>query len=92
MTDTSPTASDKRSIWVRALLMVLMALAFYVSAIVLAVAAIFQFVMVLVNRDPNARLMHFGRSLGVYLSQIGSFVCFATEEPPFPFGDWPSPS
>jgi hypothetical protein len=31
-----------------------------------------------------------GRSLGLYLRQIADFECFATEELPFPFSDWPA--
>jgi Domain of unknown function (DUF4389) len=47
-------------------------------------------VLALATDGPNARLTHFGRSLGLYVSQIASFVSFATEETPFPFSAWPS--
>jgi len=90
MTDTTPVTTDgKRNIWVRGLLTLLMAIAFHISGMLLALAAIVQFVLALLRDGPNARLLAFGHSLGLYLGQIGDFVCFATEEVPFPFGDWP---
>ena len=90
MTDTTPISSGKRNIWVRGLLMLLMAIAFHISGMLLALSAIVQFVLALLSDGPNARLLAFGRSLGLYLAQIADFVSFATEEVPFPFGDWPS--
>jgi hypothetical protein len=46
--------------------------------------------LAVLSDGPNARLLAFGRSLGLYLGQIADFVSFATEDVPFPFGDWPS--
>lgn len=88
----TPPASprDNRSIWLRGLFMILMAVAFQISGTLLALAAIVQFVLALVSDGPNARLIAFGQSLGLYLSQIACFVSFATEEVPFPFSAWPS--
>ncbi len=90
MSDTSATTDDKRSIWLRGLLMILMTIAFQISGTLLALGAIIQFVLVLLTETPNRRLIALGRSLGLYLSQIASFVSFATEEVPFPFSAWPS--
>ena len=90
MTDTTDTTNGRRSIWLRGLLMILMAMVFQISATLLALGAIIQFVLALLSETPNARLIVFGQSLGLYLSQIASFVSFATEEVPFPFSAWPS--
>ena len=84
------TTNDKRSIWLRGLLMILMAIAFQISGTLLALGAIIQLVLALLSDAPNAHLVAFGQSLGLYLSQIASFVTFATEEVPFPFSAWPS--
>jgi len=89
MTDPSATADGKRKIWLRGLFMILMAIAFQISGTLLAVGAIIQFVLALTD-TPNVRLVAFGQSLGSYLSQIASFVSFATEDVPFPFSAWPS--
>ena len=90
MTDTSATTKGKRSIWLRGLLMILMAIAVQISGTLLAIGAIIQFVLALLGDTPNARLVVFSQSLGLYLNQVASFVSFATEEVPFPFSAWPS--
>jgi Domain of unknown function (DUF4389) len=90
MNDTPDTPIDRRNIWVRGLLMLLMALAFQVSGTVLCFVTAIQFLIVLLNGTPNARLAAFGRSMGRYLQQIVNFLTFATEELPFPFNDWPT--
>jgi hypothetical protein len=91
MTDTtSANSSGKRNIWVRGLLMLLMAISYHISGMLLALAAIVQFVLAVLSDGPSARLLAFGRSLGLYLGQIADFVSFATEDVPFPSGDWPS--
>jgi len=88
--DQSMNHDAKRNIWVRAFFMLLMSLALHVSVTLILVVAVIQFVMMLLNDTPNARLLAFGRSLGRYLQQIAYFLTFASEEIPFPFNDWPS--
>ena len=93
MTDTPNTPATphgKRSIWLRGLLMILMAIAFQISATLLALAAVVQLVLALLNEAPNAHLTALGQGLGAYLGQIADFVTFRTEEAPFPFNAWPS--
>jgi len=89
VTDTSATINGKRNIWLRGLVMILMAIAFHFSTTLLALVAIVQFVLALASDARNARLIVFGQSLGLYLSQIADFVSFGTEEVPFPFSAWP---
>lgn len=90
MSDYSTETRAPRSIWMRGLLMILMALAYQLASTLLFCVAIIQFVLTLVNDTPNARLMAFGRSLGRYQSQNANFVSFASEDLPFPFSDWPA--
>ncbi len=89
MTDT-PIPRNKRSLWTRAIFMLLMALAFQVCGTVLCVVIVMQFIIVLLSDTPNARLVGLGRSLGNYLRQIIGFLTFATEDIPFPFSAWPA--
>lgn len=89
MSEHSVMPADKRNIWLRGLIMLLMGLALHVLGTVLFVVAVVQFVLVLLNGEPNARLAGFGRSLGRYAQQLMGFLSFATEEIPFPFNDWP---
>ena len=88
-TETS-TPGEKRSLWVRVLLMLLMGLAFHIAITILGALALVQLLFAAVSDGPNERLQHFGRGLGQYLRQITDFVSFASEELPFPFSDWPS--
>jgi hypothetical protein len=92
MTETeNPVATaDKRSIWLRGLFMLLMAMAYQLSDTLLFILAVIQFVLVLINQTPNARLLAFGASLGNYTRQIVRFLTFSSEDVPFPFSNWPS--
>lgn len=90
MNEYSVETKTPRSVWVRGLLMILMALAYQLASTLLFFVAIIQFVLALVADTPNARLAGFGRSLGRYQSQNANFVSFASEELPFPFSDWPA--
>lgn len=90
MSETPVTTADKRSIWMRGLLMILMALAYQLAGTVLFFIALIQFVLALLSDAPNPRLATFGRSVGQFQSQIASFVSFANEDLPFPFADWPA--
>jgi len=90
MNQDSPDATDKRNIWMRGLLMILMALAYHLASSILFVVAVIQFVLALLSGSPNARLLAFGRSLGLFLGQIANFGSFASEALPFPFSDWPA--
>jgi hypothetical protein len=83
------TTPEPRKLWVRALLMLLMCAAFQVAAWILVLTAVVQLVFAIFNNEPNKRLQRFGRSVGQYLTQIASFVTFATEVAPFPLSDWP---
>ena len=86
------TTPAPRKLWVRALLMLLMCAAFQLAAWILVLTAVVQLVFAVFNDEPNKRLQRFGSGVGLYLTQIASFVTFATEAAPFPFSDWPEPS
>ncbi len=85
------TTPEPRKLWVRALLMLLMCAAFQLAAWILVLTALVQLVFAILKDEPNRRLQRFGGSVGLYLTQIASFVTFATETVPFPFSDWPEP-
>ena len=83
------TTPEPRKLWVRALLMLLMCAAFQLAAWILVLTALVQLVFAVFNDESNQRLQRFGSGVGLYLTQIASFVTFATEVVPFPFSDWP---
>lgn len=90
MNENADMPTDKRNIWIRGLFMLLMALILHVAGTVLFVIALIQFVIMLMNDTPNARLVSFGRSMAFYFRQVVEFLTFAAEEIPFPFNDWPA--
>jgi hypothetical protein len=90
MSDPLSTPGDRRSLWVRVLLMLLMGLALHLAITVLGALALVQLLLAVLGHGPNERLQRFGRSLGLYLRQLTDFVSFASEDAPFPFSDWPA--
>jgi hypothetical protein len=84
------TVPAPRKLWVRLLLMVLLAAAFQLAVSVLLFVAVLQLLLTLATDSPNARLRLFGRSLGRYMAQIANFESFGIEALPFPFSEWPA--
>lgn len=90
MHDEPVPAAYHPPIWRRALWMLIMALAWHVASTVMFFMAVLQWLLILLNREPNPRLKAWGRSLGLYQSSISLYLSFNTEEIPFPFSDWPT--
>lgn len=83
------TLPPPRKLWVRLLLMLLLAAAFQLAASVLLFLAVLQLALAVAMGAPNPRLQRFGRSLGRYLAQIADFESFGSDTLPFPFSEWP---
>ena len=79
-----------RSLWLRALQMLLMGVAFQLAVWVLVVVAVLQLLLAAATDAPNDRLRSLGGGIGRYLRQIADFVTFGTGQAPFPFSDWPA--
>jgi hypothetical protein len=90
MIDIEVEQVDKRSLWTRALYMLLMALILELCGTLLFALIVVQFLLVMFTDAPNVRLAMFSRSLGQYVKQIVWFLTFGSEDAPFPFMDWPS--
>jgi hypothetical protein len=78
-----------RSTWLRLVFMLLFAVVFYISEIVLFAVAVLQFLWKLFTGEVNRRLTAFGANLGEFLRRVVLFLTFNTEDMPFPFSDWP---
>ena len=94
--DNEPSPADdvsqhvkSRSTWVRLVFMLLFAVIFYVSEMVLFAVAAVQFLFKLFSGDANERLTRFGANLATFLPQVAQFRTYNTEDMPFPFADWP---
>jgi hypothetical protein len=81
-----------RSTWLRLLFMIIIAIIYGLSRLVVGAVVVLQFLWVLFTGEPNARLTGFGQSLATYTYQIVRYLTFNTDSRPFPFDDdWPSP-
>ena len=81
---------DGRSVWMRGLFMLVLLLGFWVGQFLLHVIAVVQLLWLLTAREPNTFLAAFGAGLSIWLSEVGRFVCCATDEKPFPWRPWPA--
>ena len=79
----------RRSVWVRAIFMVLFAIAFGIAEILVWAVVVIQFLVVLFTGRANEQLLQFGNNLSAYVYRLLRFQTFNTEAQPFPFSDWP---
>jgi hypothetical protein len=86
-----PDIDEPRSaLWFRALWMFLFyLLLFYAVNVIVAVMALSQFILVLVNGAPNGRLRDFSARLNRYSHQILQYLTFNETRKPFPFSEFP---
>jgi hypothetical protein len=88
--DEGPAADPGRgAIWMRALYMVLFAIIYSVTEIVVVLVAVFQFFCVLITGQRNSQVLALGQSLSTYVYEILLFETFNSERLPFPFAAWP---
>ena len=80
------TAGDT---WMRGLFIVIFAVIYSITDILLTAVVVFQFLATLFTGETNARLRAFGLSLAAYIYQIIAFMTFNSDEKPFPFNPWP---
>ncbi|HEY7550577.1 MAG TPA: DUF4389 domain-containing protein [Hyphomicrobiaceae bacterium] len=78
-----------RDAWKRGLFMLLFAIAFGISHVVLNVVAIVQFLWLLFTGAPNRFLARFGQSFSSWLAETARFVTCASDDKPFPWQQWP---
>ena len=89
MEDSTRERLIRGDIWVRALFMVLFAIAFGLTRVIIVFVVIFQFLAVLITGRANEPLLQFGKNLSVFILEILEFQTFNTELRPFPFSPWP---
>jgi hypothetical protein len=81
--------TNHRELLARILYMVVFGFAFWLASIVLGLAAILQLLMVLFTHERNEHLTQLGSGLAAYVAAIVLYLTFVSDEPPFPFADWP---
>jgi hypothetical protein len=78
-----------RATWMRGLYIVIFAIIFGITEVVLWAVVIFQFLLTLFTGEANARLRAFGLSLAAFIYQMVAYMTFNSDERPFPFSPWP---
>ena len=81
--------SSSSDIWLRGGFILVFALIYGISKIVIWSLVLFQFVSLLITKETNTQLSRFSKSLSVFVYQLLQYVMFNSEVKPFPFSDWP---
>lgn len=76
--------------WLRLVFMLLFAAVLQLASLVMWVLVIVQFLFSLITGTDNQHLRRFGHSLSTYIYDVLKFLCYSSEEKPFPFADWPA--
>ena len=79
----------RRSIWMRALYMLALAIGYGIAELVWGIVVLLQFVVVLLTGTANENLLRLGNNLSAYVRQVLRYLTFNSEALAFPFGDWP---
>ena len=78
-------------IWKRLMYMIIFSVVLSICRGLIFGIAVLQFFSVLFTSNANKKLQAFGRSIGLYCSEIADFLTYYSEEKPFPFDrDWPT--
>lgn len=78
--------------WLRLVFMLLFAAVLQLASLVMWILVAVQFVFSLITGEDNQHLRRFGHSLSTYIYDVLKFLCYSSEEKPFPFADWPADS
>lgn len=82
------TLTNKKT-WVRGLYMLLFALIYWATKMLIAIVVVFQFGATLLTGKPNDLLLTFGQKLSTFIYQMMLFFTFNSEQRPYPFSPWP---
>jgi len=93
--DHRPSELEKniksRSTWLRLFFMVILAILYALSRLVIAAVVVIQFFYVLLQGEKNDSLLALGHSLAIYSYEIVDYLTFNRDVKPFPFdAKWPT--
>ena len=78
MDDAVKARLTRRSIWMRAVFMLIFLVAYSVAEVVLGIVVIIQFLIVLFTGTANANLLRLGNNLSTYIAEVLRFMSFNT--------------
>ncbi|MFW7377774.1 MAG: DUF4389 domain-containing protein [Oligoflexus sp.] len=79
---------SRSSTWLRGLYVLILALIFQVVELIILAIAVFQFLAALLSGSRFTSLDQFSQDLASYAKNIILYICYQTEDKPFPFRDW----
>jgi len=85
-----PGITGRGPAWRRGGVTLLLLIGAEVAKWLVNIVAVLQFGWILATDAPNPRLTDFGRSLATWIAQAAAFATCASEQRPFPWGDWPA--
>lgn len=78
--------APKNQLWMRGLMMLLIAVLIGLAQTVLFALTVLQFILMLIDKGkPNTQIASFGRTLGGWLTKAAAFQTAASEEKPWPW-------
>lgn len=81
-----PGVTPTGSIWMRGLMMLIVAILISLAQTVLHALTLLQFVLMLIDKGkPNAQIASFGKLMGGWLAKAAAFQTAASESKPWPF-------
>lgn len=91
----SPSDLEKnvksRTTWLRFFFMIIIAILYGLSRLVVAAVVVIQFFHVLLQGEKNESLLALGHSLAIYSYEVVDYLTFNRDEKPFPFdAKWPT--
>lgn len=89
MNDNNLMTNSSMGLGERLLYMLLFIICYNIAEIVLVAVVVIQLLHQLVLREPNQNLLNFSAELSRYIYLVLQFLCFNSDEKPFPMSDWP---
>lgn len=83
------TASET---WIRGLFILLFIFLLVIARVVTGAVVMVQFLFTVFSGQTNDNLRFFGASLALFVYQGMMFVTYNTDDKPFPFAPWPTPT
>ena len=78
---------ERESLALRLVHMILIAVMISLAQTVLVTATVLQFVVMLINKEPNERLADFGTDLGVWVAKAARYQTAASQVKPWPWSE-----
>lgn len=79
-------------LWIRLIYMLIFWLLSFIARVVIGIVAFIQFFVVLFSGETNKNLKDLGEGIASWTQQNYRFLCFASDQKPYPFQDWPAPA